>query len=201
MASKTLRIVRRVTWATITILAVVLAVLTWTLQSDKDRLSQQSFPLNGPFSMETHTGETFNSTSLAGTAYLAFFGFTHCPDICPTTLFELTDMMKELGPAADNLKVLLISVDPERDSQELLSQYMTAFDPRFVALRGTRQQTDDVVKSFAAFAKKVPLDGGQYTMEHTAGVYVIDADGRFVRLLRMEEPREERMRLLKDVTS
>ncbi|MBL8577292.1 MAG: SCO family protein [Mesorhizobium sp.] len=157
--------------------------------------------VGGPFSLVSQRGEVVSDQSLRGRPYLAFFGFTNCPDICPTTLFELSEMMAELGADADTFKVLLISVDPERDSQELLAQYMTAFDPRIVALRGTRAQTDAVLKAFAAAAIKVPMEGGNYTMEHTAGVYLMDADGRYVDLMRMEEPREERMRKLRELIS
>ncbi|MBE7184143.1 MAG: SCO family protein [Methylobacterium mesophilicum] len=155
--------------------------------------------VGGAFSLTSQRGSVVTDRSLRGKPYLAFFGFTNCPDICPTTLFELTTMMAELGAEADKFNVLLISVDPERDSQEVLAEYMTAFDPRIIALRGTRAQTDAAVKAFAATAVKVPLEGGTYTMEHTAGVYLMDAAGRYAGLMRMEEPKQERMRKLRDL--
>ncbi|MGN6550653.1 MAG: SCO family protein, partial [Pararhizobium sp.] len=130
------------------------------------------------------------NAQLAGKPYLVFFGFTHCPDICPTTLFELTDLMAELGPAADRFTPLFITVDPERDTQQVLVEYMTAFDERILALRGSQEETDATVKAFAAYYRKVPVEGGGYTMDHTAGVILMDAEGRFVGTLDMHEPRE-----------
>ncbi|MDP2411560.1 MAG: SCO family protein [Pseudolabrys sp.] len=153
--------------------------------------------IGGPFKLTSHNGEPFDNARLAGKPYLAFFGFTHCPDICPTTLFELTELMTELGAATDRFNVIFITVDPERDTQELLAGYMTSFDERIVALRGTQEETDAVVKAFAAFARKVPLEGGQYTMDHTAGVYLMDAEGKFAGMLDMHEPRKTRLQKLR----
>lgn len=153
--------------------------------------------VGGPFRLTSHKGEPFDNARLAGKPYLVFFGFTHCPDICPTTLFDLTELMKELGPAADRFNVVFITVDPERDTQDLLARYLTAFDERIVALRGSQDETDAVVKAFAGFARRVPLDGGQYTMDHTAGVYLMDAKGKFSGMLDMHEPRETRLQKLR----
>lgn len=152
------------------------------------------------FELTSQIGKTVNNATLAGRPYLAFFGFTHCPDICPTTLFELTGLMQDLGPLSDTFNVLMISVDPERDTQELLALYMTAFDSRFTALRGTRQQTDQAIAAFSAYARKVPTEGG-YTMEHTAGVYLMDAEGRFRGKLDMHEPWETRLQKLRNLAA
>ena len=152
-----------------------------------------------PFELTSHSGAVVNNAMLAGKPYLAFFGFTHCPDICPTTLFELTYLMKELGPTADRFNVAFISVDPDRDTQELLKLYMTSFDRRILALRGTPEQTETAVKAFAAYAKKVPTDGGDYTMDHTAGVYLMNADGSFKGTLDMHEPREIRLQKIRNL--
>ncbi|MBL8577218.1 MAG: SCO family protein [Mesorhizobium sp.] len=199
-----LKAFRLAAWIAVAIVSVGLAAMI-LLKSENPGAPAPSVSgtpaVGGPFSLVSQRGEVVSDQSLRGKPYLAFFGFTNCPDICPTTLFELSEMMAELGADADKFNVLLISVDPERDSQELLAQYMTAFDPRIVALRGTREQTDAVLKSFAAAAIKVPMEGGNYTMEHTAGVYLMDAAGKYVDLMRMEEPREERMRKLREITS
>jgi protein SCO1/2 len=137
-----------------------------------------------------------DNASLAGKPYLVFFGFTHCPDICPTTLFELTDLLQKLGPDADRVTPLFITVDPERDTQQALAAYMTAFDPRILALRGDKAATDVAVKAFAGYYRKVPTDGG-YTMDHTAGVILIDAAGEFAGKLDMHEPRGTTLAKLK----
>nr|CAD6629968.1 SCO family protein [Rhizobium sp. Khangiran2] len=154
-----------------------------------------------PFELTSHRGEIVDNAFLRGKPYLAFFGFTHCPDVCPTTLFELTDLMKELGPTADDFNVIFITVDPERDDLELLKAYMSSFDQRIMALRGTEEQTQTAVKAFAAYARKVPTEGGNYTMDHTAGVYLMDADGGFRGTLDMHEPRESRLQKIRNLVS
>ena len=199
-----LKFFRIVAWAAVAVVAVGTATI-YVLQPRNDTVatttSSGKAAISGPFSLTSHKGERVTDETLRGKPYLAFFGFTNCPDICPTTLFDLSEMMAELGPQADKFNVLLISVDPERDSQELLATYITAFDSRIIALRGTREETDAVLKSFAAMAVKVPMDGGQYTMEHTAGVYLMDENGEYVGLMRMDETREARMQKLRKLAS
>ncbi|MEJ6781016.1 SCO family protein [Aminobacter sp. Piv2-1] len=199
-----LRIVRVATWAAIATIAAGTAAIYVLGQGNggiATTISSGKAAIGGPFSLVSHKGERVSDETLRGKPYLAFFGFTNCPDICPTTLFELSEMMAELGADADKFNVLLITVDPERDSQDLLATYMTAFDPRIIALRGTREETDAVVKSFAAAAIKVPTDGGNYTMEHTAGVYLMDENGEYAGLMRMDEPREQRMQALRNLAA
>ena len=152
-----------------------------------------------PFELVSHRGQVIDNAVLKGKPYLAFFGFTHCPDICPTTLFELSDLMSELGPAASGFNVVFISVDPERDTQQLLNEYMTSFDRRILALRGTPEQTATAVKAFSAYARKVPTEDGSYTMDHTAGVYMMDANGSFKGTLDMHESREVRMKKIRNL--
>ncbi|MCK8780839.1 SCO family protein [Rhizobium sp. NTR19] len=198
-----LRIFRIATWCLIAALGAWLVLSKGVLPIGKDVApvsgGQVERAVGKPFKLVSHSGRTVDNASLKGKPYLAFFGFTHCPDICPTTLFELTDLMSELGPAADRFNVAFITVDPERDSQELLRTYMTSFDPRIMALRGTPEQTQTTVKAFAAYARKVPTDGGSYTMDHTAGVYLMDADGDFKGTLDMHEPREVRLRKIRSL--
>lgn len=188
---------RIVTWGLVVIVAAGLLVFGDILPTGRQKAavpSEASTPAIGkPFSLTSHRGETVDSAVLKGRPYLAFFGFTHCPDICPTTMFELTDLMGELGPLADRFKVAFISVDPERDTEEMLKAYMASFDPRIIALRGGPDQTETAVKAFAACAKKVPIKGGNYTIDHTAVVYLMDADGVFKGTLDMHEPREVRL--------
>jgi len=149
------------------------------------------------FDLQTVDGKPFRSADLAGKPYLAFFGFTHCPDVCPTTLFELTALLQDLGLAADRITPLFISVDPERDTAELLKLYMTSFDPRIVALRGGEAETKAAAEAFFATYRKVPTASGDYTMEHTAGLFLVRADGRLQGMLDMHEPRETQLQKLK----
>jgi len=134
------------------------------------------------FALTDHNGVPRNLASFKGKVVLVFFGYTQCPDVCPTTMVELANVMKELGPQADRLQVLFITVDPERDTQQLLAEYVPAFDKRFLGLRGDAAATAKVAKEFKVFYAKVPgKEPGSYSMDHTAGSYVFDKDGK-VRL-------------------
>lgn len=144
--------------------------------------------VGGPFELTSMTGEKFSNRSLIGAPHLIFFGFTHCPDICPTKMMELTDIMKAAGDRAANIRALFITVDPERDTPELLRQYLGSFDPRIIGLTGTREQIDAVVKAYRAYYRKVPLSSGDYTMDHTAIIYLMDKRGQFVGAFNVERP-------------
>jgi protein SCO1 len=117
-----------------------------------------------------------------GKVTLVFFGYTQCPDVCPTTLAELAAVKRELGPDGERVQGVFVSVDPQRDTAEILKAYMASFDPGFVALRGTPEETQAAARNFKVFYAKVPgRTEGSYTVDHTAGTYVFDAQGR-VRL-------------------
>ncbi len=137
------------------------------------------------FRLTDHTGQARTLVDYQGKVVLVFFGFTQCPDVCPTTLQEMVELKKQLGADGDKLQVLFVTVDPERDTQEILAGFVPAFDPSFVALRGDAAQTAQVAKDFKVFAQKVPTaDGKSYSVDHTAGSYVFDQKGRlrlFVR--------------------
>ena len=134
------------------------------------------------FELTDHTGHGRTLADYQGKVVAVFFGYTHCPDVCPTTLVDLANVKKQLGADGDKLQVLFITVDPERDTQELLAEFVPAFDSSFVGLRGDKAQTEKVEKDFKIFAQKVMAkDGKSYTIDHTAGTYLFDAQGR-VRL-------------------
>ena len=122
-------------------------------------------------------GKPYTLASFAGKAVLVFFGYTQCPDVCPTTLAELSQVMKLLGDKADRLQVVMITVDPERDTPEVLKAYVTSFDPRFLGLSGTPDQIKQAASSFKAYYAKAGAANGGYTMDHTASFYLIDPKG------------------------
>ncbi|MGW8390714.1 SCO family protein [Pseudoduganella sp. HUAS MS19] len=137
------------------------------------------------FSLNDHSGKPVTLESYKGKVVVLFFGFTHCPDVCPTTMAEMSAVMKELGPDADKVQVLFATLDPERDTRELLSQYVPGFDPRFVGLYGTPEQTAATAKEFKVFYQKVAgKTAGSYTIDHTAGSYVFDKNGKLRLFLR-----------------
>jgi protein SCO1/2 len=137
------------------------------------------------FSLTDHTGKPRTLADFKGKAVVVFFGYTQCPDVCPTTMAEMATVMQKLGPLADQVQVLFITLDPERDTQQLLASYVPAFDKRFIGLRGTPEQTAKTAKEFKVFYAKVPgSDPNSYTIDHTAGSYVFDRDGRLRLFIR-----------------
>jgi len=131
------------------------------------------------FALTDHTGKSRSLSDFRGRVVVMFFGFTHCPDVCPTTLAELAAVVKKLGTDGDRVQVLLVTVDPERDTPQVLSQYVTAFNPRFLALRGTAEETARVAKEFKIIYQKIAgVRPDSYTMDHSAGTYIFDTQGR-----------------------
>jgi protein SCO1 len=136
--------------------------------------------VGGPFHLEDQNGTPVTDADMRGRPFLVFFGFTHCPDICPTTLFDMSQVMKALGPDANKIGALFITVDPERDTPAVIKDYLSNFDPHLRGLTGDQASIDAAVKAYRVYAKKVPLENGDYTMDHTAIVYLMDKDGHFV---------------------
>lgn len=144
--------------------------------------SSPSAAIGGPFSLVDQRGQPITDKVFKGKPYLVFFGFTHCPDVCPTALFEMSEVLRALGRDADKTAALFVTVDPERDTPTVMNDYLSSFDPHLRGATGTREQIDTVEKAFRVYAKKVPSgDGDGYTMDHTALVYLMDKDGRFVK--------------------
>ena len=154
----------------------------------------------GAFALNDQDGKPRTLADFKGKAVVIFFGYTHCPDVCPTTMAEMAAVMKELGPDADRVQVLFVTLDPERDTPALLKQYVPAFDPRFIGLSGDAEATAKVAKEFRVFYQKVPgKDAGSYTMDHTAASYVFDPQGRvrlFVRHGQGPEPIVQDLKVL-----
>lgn len=125
-----------------------------------------------------HNGQRRSLADFRGKVVALFFGFTHCPDVCPTTLVEMAGVMKELGDDAAKLQVLFVTVDPERDTPEVLKRYVPAFHPSFLGLAGSAEETAAAAKEFKIFYQKQKLSGGGYTMDHSAGTYLLDREGR-----------------------
>lgn len=147
--------------------------------------------IGGTFRLVDHNGQTVTDADLKGKPFLVFFGFTHCPDICPTTLFEVSEILGKLGGEADRVNALFVTVDPERDTADKLKDYLSSFHPRLRGLTGTSEAIAAMEKVYRVYSKKVPLDGGGYTMDHTALVYLMDKDGRFVAPFNMKRKPEE----------
>ena len=125
-----------------------------------------------------HNGRPRTLADFRGKVVTVFFGFTHCPDVCPTALVELAQVMKELGADADQLQVLFVTVDPERDTQKLLAQYVPSFHPGFIGLYGDRDATARAAKEFKIYYNQQPAKSGSYSVDHSAGTFILDREGR-----------------------
>ncbi|MBC8130912.1 MAG: SCO family protein [Rhizobiaceae bacterium] len=158
-------------------------------------------PIGGEFTLVDEDGTTRTWSSFRDKPVTVFFGFTNCPDICPTTLAELTLLLQGMGPRGDDLSVLLVSGDPKRDTPAVLKEYLASFDPRITALTGPEAEIDAAFSAFKAYRKIVPLEGEDYTVDHSAGVYLYDRDGDFAGTLDMHEPQEVRVAKLERLLS
>lgn len=151
---------------------------------------QQVAAIGGPFRLTDQNGRTVTDQDLKGRPFLVFFGYTNCPDFCPTTMFEISEVMRALGPDADRTRAVFISVDPERDTSAALKDYISSFDPHIIALTGEPEAIASVAKAYRAYYRKVPLKDGDYTMDHLVLVYLMDKDGRFVSRFKLDRPVE-----------
>jgi len=176
-SSSALRLIRWSAWALLILLAGAVGLST-VLDRSAPEPPRAALQVGGPFALTDHDGRAVTEKTWAGRPHAVFFGFTHCPDICPTTLTEIGDLLAQLGPAGDRLAVLFITVDPERDTPEVLKDYLSSFDPRVTGLSGSPAQVLAVVESWGVYARKVPI-GDDYTMDHTASVFLFGADGGF----------------------
>jgi protein SCO1/2 len=147
--------------------------------------------IGGPFSLVDQDGKPVTDKTFAGQPYLVFFGFTHCPDVCPTTLFQMSEVLQAAGEKGRNLRALFITVDPERDSPEILKSYLASFDSRITGLTGDRASVDAATRTFKTFARKVPGKDGDYAMEHSASVYLMNGDNEFVATVNLSRAPEE----------
>lgn len=163
-------------------IAVVMLSCTRTVSEPFNNLDITGANYATKLELPDADGRVRTLADFRGKVTIVFFGFTHCPDVCPTTLAELTQIKRALGKDGERLQGVLVTVDPERDTAEVLKQYMAALDPGFVGLRGSLEQTRATAQEFKVFFAKVPSkDGKSYSMDHTAGSYVFDPQGR-VRL-------------------
>jgi protein SCO1/2 len=156
-------------------------------------------PIGGPFRLTSHEGKPFTDQDLKGQPFVVFFGFTHCPEVCPTTLYDLTQDLGALGADADRLRVAFITVDPARDTQELMKTYLSSFDPRIVGLTGTEEEIAAAAKAYKIYYRKVPTEGSDYTMDHSATLFLMDSKGEFYGTSNFQESEDVRRSKLKQL--
>lgn len=190
-----MRVIRIATWALVVALTAATLVVLW--RGDDPTVASDEVTIGGPFSLVDANGQPVTEKALAGRPYAMFFGFTHCPEVCPTTLSELTVMMETLGPVADKFDVYFVTVDPARDDVQAIKDYLSAFDPRIKGLTGTEDAIASMIKEYRVFARKVPTDDGDYTMDHTAGIFLFGPDGRFRGTIAYGEKEDDAVAKLK----
>ena len=175
----------------------IIAGFTAMTSGDAPGVQTGKAAIGGPFTLTAADGTTVTEDDLLGKPTAIFFGFTFCPDVCPTTLYELSGLMDEMGEAANELNVVFVSVDWERDKPEDVGAYLGAFDERIVGLTGTEEQIETVTDAYRVYYERVPVEGGNYTIDHTASVFLMDEEGAFFGTLDYEEPRETMLGKLK----
>lgn len=189
-----LRLVRYAAWALVVLAGLVAAAATlgwFVVDGPAGRrvpAGAVAMPaIGGPFALRDAAGSPVDERALIGRASLIFFGFTHCPDVCPTTLGDIAGWLGALGPDADRLQVFFVTVDPERDGPRELADYVSLFDRRIRPLHGTEQELAAMAKAWRVQYRRVPLAGGGYTMDHTATLYLMGRDGRFAGTIDPQE--------------
>ena len=170
-------------------LLVGLLIMLWALGGLRTVTAPAA--IGGPFQLPDQAGQTVTEKDLKGRPTLIFFGFTHCPDVCPTALFEISEVLKAMGEAADRVNAYFVSVDPERDTVAAMKDYLSSFDPRLKGLTGDPQAVAKMLSAYRVYSRKVPLKDGDYTMDHTALVYLMDRDGNFVAPFNLKRTPEE----------
>ncbi|MFK4512237.1 SCO family protein [Bradyrhizobium daqingense] len=170
-------------------LIVGLLIMFWAM-GGVSKVAQPA-AIGGPFQLTDQNGKVVTDKNLKGKPTLIFFGYTHCPDVCPTSLFEISEVLRALGKDAGKVNAVFISVDPERDTQATMKDYLSSFDPHLQGLSGDPAEIAKVITSYRVYAKKVPAKDGDYTMDHTALIYLMDREGRFVSPFNLKRTPEE----------
>jgi protein SCO1/2 len=157
----------------------------------------QASGIGGPFKLASSSGGELSSDELKGTPFLVFFGYTHCPDICPETVSDVSTWLDALGPEGKEMKALFISIDPERDSIASLKDYLSSFSDRIIGLTGTPGEIAQVAKEYRVYYAKHPTKDGDYSMDHSAVIYLMDREGKLAGTLTYDEKQEAAIAKLK----
>jgi protein SCO1 len=163
-------------------LSITMVVATW--QTGR---AQGRGPIGGPFTLVDDNGAPVTEKTLAGKPYVMYFGYTYCPDVCPTTLVDLSRWIKELGTDADKLNYVFVTVDPERDTPKLLHNYLSSFDSQIRGFTGTPEQIAKIAKEYHIDYQKVPISGGTYSVDHASIIFLMYADGQFDTVIPYQE--------------
>jgi protein SCO1 len=187
---------RLVIWG-VAAIAIAMAGYLYVERSSVRESLAVSVEIGGPFRLASSNGGVVDSEGLNGKPYGIFFGYTHCPEVCPTTLYEMSKTMTELGEAAKDFRLFFVTVDPERDTAPMLKDYLSNFDPRIEALVPSVEQSPGIAKAFRVYYQKVPDSSGGYAMDHTATLFLFGRDGKLASTIAWGESPEMRLAKLK----
>jgi protein SCO1/2 len=157
--------------------------------------------IGGPFTLVDDTGAQVSEADLKGKPTVMYFGYTFCPEVCPTTLTDLVQWMQMIGRDADRLNYVFVTVDPERDTPKVMHDYVSAFDPRIRGLTGTSEQIAKVTKEYGVYYKRISTSDGGYVMDHSAVLYMMDQNVRFVGVIRYQEDTAKAVAKLKKLAA
>lgn len=189
-----MKTLRYTLWGAVALVAALFAFLYWQAQSGQ---KTAALDIGMPFTLASSKGGTVSSESLRGTPYAMFFGFTHCPVICPTTLYEMDTALKALGDDGKDIRMFFVSVDPEQDKKDYMANYIANFDPRIEGLLPTIEELPALAKAYRVFYEKVPTSDGGYTMNHTATIFLFDREGKFAGTIAYDEDPKTRVEKLR----
>jgi protein SCO1/2 len=193
---------RLILWVLVGVVALGVIVMIWRQSEPQTSVSQTPLGnIGGPFTLTGTDGRPFASSKLNGKPAAIFFGFTHCPDVCPTTLARLARLRRQLGQGEDALSIVFVSVDPERDTPAEVGNYLKLYETPVVGLTGSVAQVEQVKKQFGVYSRKVEQPGGSYSVDHTASVILLDRNGQFVATLSPEEGEEVALDKLKRIAA
>ncbi len=195
---KKLRLVRLFLWSAVALLGGGLLFMMVN-ENGRETVEQDNYAgsVGGRFALTAPDGSIVTDQTLKGKPFAIFFGFTRCPDVCPTTLSRLTKLRKEMGEDGNKFEIVFVSVDPEYDSPEDIGRYIALFGTPIIGLTGSSKEIADTAKAYHAFYEKVPVEGGDYTIDHSAGVYLMDAEGNLQSIIDYHEKLETSLAKLK----
>jgi protein SCO1/2 len=195
--------IRLVLWVAVALALFLLAAIAVGVPSLRGTSGEMraSAPLGGAFNLVNHRGEAVTEAVFRGKPSVTLFGFTHCPDVCPTGLMEMSRWVEQLGADADQLRFIFVTVDPERDTLEVMRNYVTAFSDRMIGITGEPEAVHAMVRDYKIYSRRVPLDGGDYTMDHTASMILQDADGNFFGTIDRTESTEAALAKLRHLVA
>jgi protein SCO1/2 len=190
---------RHALWGLAAIAAVLATYAYFGMEQRSTKDVIERIEIGGPFRLASANGGVVDRGDLAGKPYGIFFGFSHCPDVCPTTMYEMSKALKELGDEAKDFRLFFVTVDPERDTAAKLKDYLANFDPRIEALVPAPDELPEIAKAFRIVYEKVPTSDGGYTMNHSAGILLFARDGRFKSTIAFDEAPENRIAKLRNL--